>query len=223
MESTETIPIFPLAGAVLLPKLRVPLYIFEPRYRQMTQAALDGDRRIGMTVVLPVQQEQMLGDPDVFDIGSEGVIEEVRRRPDGTFDLILLGERRFRIQRELPRPPETLFRQAEVEYLSDKDHDEHDPGELVQLREEVQQRYRQVLEQTAPQHLAQFDSEEFHSLPHDVYANTLSLSIDCETIVKQSLIEANSISSRLRGLISILGFRSADRANSGSIEPDAIQ
>ena len=55
------IPIFPLENVVLFPRVQVPLHIFEPRYRQMTRAALEGGRRIGMVVVRPDATSGMTG------------------------------------------------------------------------------------------------------------------------------------------------------------------
>ncbi len=222
MEPEATIPIFPLANVVLFPKLHIPLYIFEPRYRHMTQVALDGDRRIGMTVVVPDQRQEPGTDPDVFDIGCEGLIDHVRRRPDGTFDLLLVGTHRFRIERELPRPSETLFRTTEIVYLLDE-AEEQSPAELANLKSEVQDKYRELLKRHAPQHLAQFESESIQALPHDVVANTLAVSMDCDAMEKQSLLEAASTSLRLRGLITILEFQLAQRANTGTRDLDSIQ
>ena len=63
MASVVELPIFPLSDVVLFPQLHVPLHIFEQRYRQMTEAALAGDRRIGMVAVLPAQIASTHDDP----------------------------------------------------------------------------------------------------------------------------------------------------------------
>lgn len=75
MDSGAELPIFPLSEVVLFPGLRVPLHIFEPRYRQMLEAALAGEPRIGMVAVLPAQVASMDGDPATFSIGCAGTIE----------------------------------------------------------------------------------------------------------------------------------------------------
>ena len=67
------LPIFPLENVVLFPTVSVPLFIFEPRYREMTQNALNGNRKIGMVAVVPNAELNMGGEPDVFDVGCEGV------------------------------------------------------------------------------------------------------------------------------------------------------
>ena len=72
MDRMDEIPIFPLQQVVLFPRVRCPLHIFEPRYRQLTEAALAGDRRIGMVAVRPEHANAMAGDPPVFGVGCEG-------------------------------------------------------------------------------------------------------------------------------------------------------
>ena len=97
------IPLFPLDGVVLFPKARAPLHIFEPRYRQMMEAALAGTRTLGMIAVLPEHRAEMAGDPPLFEIGCAGFIEASERLADGRFNLVLHGTQRFRILRERPR------------------------------------------------------------------------------------------------------------------------
>ena len=75
----KRIPLFPLSNVVLFPGARVPLHIFEPRYRQMLQAALEGDRLLGMVAVRPGHQEQMQGNPPVQPLGCAGFINGVDR------------------------------------------------------------------------------------------------------------------------------------------------
>ena len=88
MSKTQEIPIFPLSNVVLFPQIHCPLHIFEPRYRQMTQAALDGDRRIGMVAVRPDAVSEIRGDPPVFHVGCVGTIVEHQQLDDGRFNLL---------------------------------------------------------------------------------------------------------------------------------------
>ena len=78
--------IFPLAGALLFPRMHLPLHIFEPRYRAMITDSLARDRRIGMI------QPRGPGEPaPLFDIGCVGKIAEVEALDDGRFDIVLEG------------------------------------------------------------------------------------------------------------------------------------
>ena len=100
--------IFPLAGALLFPRMHLPLHIFEPRYRALITDSLARDRRIGMI------QPRGPGEPaPLFDIGCVGKIAEVEALDDGRFDIVLEGLARFTILRELDVT--TQFRQVEAE------------------------------------------------------------------------------------------------------------
>jgi uncharacterized protein len=105
--------IFPLTGAILFPGLQLPLHIFEPRYRAMIGDALARDRRIGM--IQP--QEQREGAP-LYQMGCVGKIEDVEASEDGRYNIVLLGEARFRVIRELEVT--TPFRQVEAELVAEQ-------------------------------------------------------------------------------------------------------
>ncbi|MXP11182.1 LON peptidase substrate-binding domain-containing protein [Pseudoblastomonas halimionae] len=109
----QRISIFPLPGAILFPGLHLPLHIFEPRYRALVTDALARDRRIGM--IQPEKPEE--GSP-LFRIGCLGKIGEVEAKDDGGFDIVLEGESRFAIVRELDVT--TQFRQVEAELIEDR-------------------------------------------------------------------------------------------------------
>ena len=109
---SQRVSIFPLAGALLFPRMHLPLHIFEPRYRAMVSDALARDRRIGMI------QPRGEGEPQpLFDIGCVGQIIDVEALDDGCYDIVLQGVSRFRVLRELDVP--TQFRQVEAEMIAD--------------------------------------------------------------------------------------------------------
>ena len=97
-ELPETLPIFPLAGAILLPGARIPLNIFEPRYLRMTASALRESRLIGM--IQPLQDDDD-GCGDVFSVGCAGRITSFSETADGRLAIILDGICRFRVSEEL--------------------------------------------------------------------------------------------------------------------------
>src|SRR5215472_17376962 len=95
------LPIFPLTGVLLLPRGRLPLNIFEPRYLAMTRDALAGDRLIGM--VQPSDPNVSLaGNPPVYPAGCAGRITSFSEADDGRYLITLTGLCRFRICEELP-------------------------------------------------------------------------------------------------------------------------
>ena len=106
--------IFPLPGAILFPGLQLPLHIFEPRYRAMVGDALARDRRIGM-----VQPQGGGQNPPIYSVGCIGRISDVEASEDGRYNIVLDGEARFRLVRELE--VSTAFRQIEADAIDDPD------------------------------------------------------------------------------------------------------
>src|SRR5438132_9652606 len=94
------LPIFPLPGVLLLPRGRLPLNIFEPRYLAMTRDALAGERLIGM--VQPSDPGASGSNPTVYPTGCAGRITSFSETEDGRFLITLTGTCRFRIREELP-------------------------------------------------------------------------------------------------------------------------
>ena len=88
--------IFPLTGAILFPGLQLPLHMFEPRYRALVSDALARDRRIAM-----IQPKTASEGAPLYDVGCVGKISDVEALDDGRYNLVLDGESRFRMIREL--------------------------------------------------------------------------------------------------------------------------
>ena len=94
----ETLPLFPLTGALLLPGGQLPLNIFEPRYLAMVDAALAGDRLIGM---IQPMEELDSARPRLYGAGCAGRITSFAETGDGRYLINLTGTRRFRLAEEL--------------------------------------------------------------------------------------------------------------------------
>jgi Lon protease-like protein len=95
----ETIPLFPLQ-TVLLPGTPLPLHIFEPRYRQLTVDLMTGtvpDRRFGVVALAPSHEIEVTSCDQLRPVGCAAVLREAKRLPDGRFDIVTFGERRFRL------------------------------------------------------------------------------------------------------------------------------
>jgi Lon protease-like protein len=115
----ETLPLFPL-GTVLMPGAALPLHIFEPRYRQLTVDLVTGavpDRRFGVVAVREGWTPDYDGLRGLHDIGCTAEMRDVRRLPDGRFDIVTQGGRRFRL---LDLDAESKpYLMGSVEYLPD--------------------------------------------------------------------------------------------------------
>ena len=105
----KPIPLFPLDSAVLLPQQVLPLHIFEPRYRQMVERALDGAGQIAMAVFEGESwKQQYHGRPALRPAVCIGQIVQHERLPDGRYNIILQGVCRARISKESARDGERL-------------------------------------------------------------------------------------------------------------------
>src|ERR1700722_5476852 len=104
--------LFPLPGVVLFPHAVLPLHIFEPRYRQMTEDALGTDRLITIVQIRPPGEWKSSSEPALEEFGCLGRIFKHERLPDGRFNFLLLGRKRVRLIREIASG--TLYRMSEV-------------------------------------------------------------------------------------------------------------
>ena len=113
-ELPEVIPVFPLPGALLLPRGQMPLNIFEPRYLAMVDDAFrDGHRLIGMIQPDPTQASSV-DKPKLFKVGCVGRITQLAESGDGRYLIELTGVARFQVVEELTVA--TLYRQCRVTF-----------------------------------------------------------------------------------------------------------
>jgi Lon protease-like protein len=211
----EEIALFPLSSVVLFPRVRIPLHIFEPRYRQMTEHALAGDRHIGMVTVLPEHEDGMVGDPPVYPIGCAGIISEAQRLPDGRFHIVLDGVWRFRISDEPPRPPGRLYRAARVERLPDP----YAPAErekVAELRLHVLELVRRLLARADRERARDFTPDLFRDRDDEAVVNTLANALALAAPEKQGLLEVAGVLARFERLEGLLAFRLAELGLPGS-------
>ncbi|MCW2349105.1 LON peptidase substrate-binding domain-containing protein [Sphingobium sp. B12D2B] len=185
--------IFPLGGALLFPRMHLPLHIFEPRYRAMVSEAMAKDQRIGMI------QPSGPGEPaPLFSIGCMGRITEIEALDDGRFNIILAGEARFRVQRELDVP--TAFRQVEVEIIEGV---EDEPGVLAPSE-------RAALEDEARAFAASLGYEvewdAVETLDDEMLVNAIAQIAPFDPAAKQALLEADALSDRNELIIQLMQF-----------------
>ncbi|MEB2344646.1 MAG: LON peptidase substrate-binding domain-containing protein [Deltaproteobacteria bacterium] len=209
--ASEEIPLFPLPGVVLFPRARVPLHVFEPRYRQMTAHALAGSRRIGMVAVRPERAESTSGDPPVFAIGCAGVVEEAVRRDDGRYDVVLRGTERFRILEETPREGERLYRVARIEPLEDPFDEAREGLALQGLRADAIDLLSQLLRLAGPPGPRPLDPRRFSGIDDASFVNVLCQLLDLALPEKQGLLETTGILARCEALVTLLRFRVAEQ------------
>jgi len=109
-ELPQAIPVFPLSNFIIFPKTTVPLNIFEPRYIQMVDESMKGNRIIG--IVQPKRGE--LKKPNLYEVGCAGKITSFNETEDGRYLIILNGICRFKITKELKN--NKLYRECYVKF-----------------------------------------------------------------------------------------------------------
>jgi len=212
---TERIAIFPLSTVVLFPGVDTPLHLFEPRYRQMAADVIAGDRRIGMVAVPPEHAAGMPADPPVYPVGCMGRVARHRLRPDGRYDIVLSGERRFRIVSEPAAPAGRLYRMAEVAWLEDALPEAARPR-VAALRRAITAHVRELVARTRPEPPARIAEELLPDAPDALFVNTLCNALAFAPPEKQGLLEAEDVAQRFERLEGLLAFRLAERARPGS-------
>ena len=189
------VSVFPLAGALLLPGMHLPLHIFEPRYRAMVSDALARDRRIGM-----IQPRGPGERPALFDVGCLGQIIDVEALADGRYDIVLQGVARFRTLRELDVA--TPFRQVEAELLPVPD------DETLSLVE------RASLEREARRFAARegyaVDWDAVGRLDDESLVNGIAQIAPFDTAAKQALLEIDTLSERAELIVQLMHFGVGD-------------
>jgi len=203
------IPLFPLSNVVLFPRVKTPLHLFEPRYRQLARHVLDGERRIGMVTVDPQHLDEITGNPPLQPIGCCGVVTDARPLPDGRYNIVLLGEYRFRILEESPRVSERLYRVARVEPLEDP-YPEALRERVARLRACILEDVGVLVRRTHPERGQMLDPELFASVDDETLVNTLAGALAMPPDEKQRLLESDSIPERFALLAGTLGFWRAD-------------
>lgn len=183
--------VFPLGGALLFPRMHLPLHIFEPRYRAMITDSLARDRRIGM-----VQPRDANDPPALFTTGCVGRIAEVQALDDGRFDIVLEGLARFTILRELDVT--TPFRQIEAELEPSA------PSETLALAEraslEIESRRFAEVQGYA------VDWEAVSRLDDESLVNGIAQIAPFDIASKQALLEANCLGERAELIVQLMQF-----------------
>lgn len=187
----QRISIFPLTGAILYPGLQLPLHIFEPRYRALVTDALARDRRIGM-----IQPQRAEDGAPLFSVGCLGRIDEVEALEDGRFNLVLVGEARFRLLRELDVA--TPFRQIEGELLID-------PPDAPLAAIERAGFEREARRFAASQGYA-VDWDSVARLDDESLINGVAQIAPFDAAAKQALLEAPDLSARCELMVQLMQF-----------------
>ena len=189
------VPVFPLTGALLLPRGVLPLNVFEPRYLAMVDAAMSGTRIIGM--VQPTVHEEKSIKPPLSNVGCAGRITSYQETDDGRYVIALTGICRFRIADELDVT--TPFRQVKADYAPFA-------GDLAQgdYQDFPRERLLWALKSWLTQRELKADWQSVMSAPAESLVNSLAMLCPFEPAEKQALLEAGSLPERADTLVALL-------------------
>ena len=208
-ELPEVIPVFPLPGALLLPRGQMPLNIFEPRYLAMIDDALrDGHRLIGM-IQPDVAHSQKEAKPALFRVGCVGRITQLAESGDGRYILELTGVARFKVVEELT--VQTPYRQCKVDFFSFADDFTARKGENAVDRKAL----LEVLADFLEANNLKVDWEGIESAPNEALVNALAMMSPYGPAEKQAMLEAPDLKTRAEILIAVTEMDLAKKRTSG--------
>lgn len=193
-----TIPVFPLPGALLLPRARLPLHIFEPRYLAMLDDSLKTDHRlIGMVQPWPTET----GSADqLHSIGCAGRVTSFSETDDGRYMITLSGISRFRIQSEIEGF--APYRRCDVSWDSfeqDLGGVEHDDGFDRAAFMDLLQRFFEARGLST-------DWDSMGEAEDELLINSLSMLCPFDPEDKQALLEAPSLRTRRETLVALIEY-----------------
>jgi len=206
----QAIPVFPLDGALLLPGGQLPLNIFEPRYLNMVDDAMAGDRLIGMVQTRAGDRER----PPLAPVGCLGRVTSFAETPDGRYMITLTGLCRFEVGDELP--VRTPYRQVRARFdRFEDDLKEDDAGSSRLDRASFLAALARYLDHRG----LGIEWETAEAAPVDSLVNSLAMGLPFDAAEKQALLEAVTIEDRANALTALLEIDAAG----GDDEGGAIQ
>ena len=192
----DRVPVFPLAGALLLPSGQMPLNIFEPRYLAMVDATLSGDRLIGM-IQPALDASDRAKSPPLCEVGCLGRIAQFSETGDGRYTILLAGVSRFRVVEEVATI--TPYRQCRISIESFADLAEPLSGEDEVDRSALLRTFRDYLDANG----LEADWDSVNRATNAGLVTALSMMSPYGPPEKQALLEAPDHATRAKTLIAI--------------------
>lgn len=191
----QTIPLFPLVGAILMPRGVLALNVFEPRYLNMVDDALGGDRLIGM--IQPATGEEDEATPDLADVGTVARLTAFQETGDGRYLITLTGICRFSLEREFDA--RTPYRQAIVGYEAFAEDLAPSSGERIDRINLIS-----TLKRYSAAHGYQVDWDSVEQTNTETIVNIAAQLCPLDPAAKQALLEAQTLEDRAKALTALL-------------------
>ncbi len=193
----DVIPVFPLAGALLLPRGQIPLNIFEPRYLVMIDDALTSGRRLIGMIQPDTGHPGSEDKPNLFRIGCLGRITQLGETGDGRYLIELTGVARFRVVEEMN--VHTPYRQCRVTYTPFADDFVARKGEDAVDRQALLAALSAFLKAND----LKADWEGIENAPNEALVNALAMMSPYGAAEKQALLEAPDLKTRAEILVAV--------------------
>jgi len=192
----DAVPVMPLSGALLFPRALLPLYIFEPRYRELLARALSEHRMFCVALVKP-QRAQWKSTDDFFHTAGVGLIRACVGRGDGTSNLILQGLRRVRFTAFLQSAPFPIARIAPLESeLAVSVETDALGAKVLELYSNLKEAGRQLP--------AKIDEYLSHLGDTEMLADLMAATFINDPLRRQQVLEELTVNQRLRLVIQYL-------------------
>src|ERR1700752_3596122 len=191
------IPVFPLPGALLLPRGQMPLNIFEPRYVAMIDDSLRGGHRLIGMIQPDAAHPGPESKPNLYRVGCVGRITQIAETGDGRYLMQLTGVARFRIEEELN--VSTLYRQCRVSYSPFADDFVARRGEEAVDRESLLRALSDFLKAND----LKADWEGIENAPNEALVNALAMMSPYGSAAKQAMLEAPDLKTRAQILVAV--------------------
>ena len=205
----KTIPVFPLSNFIIFPKTTVPLNIFEPRYIEMINDAMSGNRIIGM--IQPKNNTSIK--PSLYDIGCAGKITSFNETDDGRYIIILTGISRFKITEEIKT--DKLYRECNVNFNVFS-------NDLVKKNIDIKFSDLELifkdLKNLFVKQGYEINWKELENQSLDQTINTLSMASPFSLEEKQILLETTNLNERKKKLEEILSTYNFDNFENKTIQ-----
>lgn len=203
----DSLPLFPL-GSVLFPGVVLPLHVFQPRYRELVRHLMDRPaeqvREFGVVAIRRGTETGELDASCLYPVGCSAELRQITSHPDGRYDIVSVGRRRFRLRSVVER--DTPYLRAEVDWLPDRSGPDGDAARLAPNVLAAFRGYLRLLAEATSSDGGPPADAEGEQLPEDpaVLANLVAASASLTVADRQRLLAAPDTATRLKAELVIL-------------------
>ncbi len=191
------VPVFPLPELTFFPHTLLPLHIFEARYRALVIDAIARDKRLAVVGLRPGYEPAYAGKPAVYPVGGVGTIVRWERLATGRFNILVRGEARARIERELPT--DTLYRVMALRSLDETPP----PGDVRAQIQRIRELCHRLLSALGRPHDLLAPALEESQEPGAI-ADQVASAVLPDASLRQELLETLDVATRVERVVDAL-------------------